>query len=199
MRALSLLLCAAGAHAISHMVTVDANDELCFFEELHAGQPLGVTYQVTEGGFLDIDVQIKGPDGNVIHEIARSTEDTAAIKATKDGRHQICFSNQMSTMTPKELMFSINSLNQPEAPAEANTAEEHKQINNMVHDLSNKMYTVREENAYMAMREISHRQINESTHSRVLYWAIFECAVVVAMSIGQVVYLKRFFEQKRMV
>lgn len=96
----------------------------------------------------------------------------------------------------------------------------------MMRELRTRTMQVHDENKYMAMREVAHRQsmflnlyagsaeafdgllttsvasfsaVNDSTHSRVLYWAIFECAVVIAMSIGQVVYLKRFFEQKRMV
>ena len=41
--------------------------------------------------------------------------------------------------------------------------------------------------------------VNDSTNSRVVWWAFFECLILVAMTLGQVYYLKRFFEVKRVV
>lgn len=58
------VLCGALAYAgvaqavATYHVTVDAMDELCFFEDLQANDPLGMSFQVTFGGFLDIDVAV---------------------------------------------------------------------------------------------------------------------------------------------
>lgn len=41
--------------------------------------------------------------------------------------------------------------------------------------------------------------VNESTNQRVVLWAFFEALLICVMSIGQVYYLKRFFEVRRMV
>ncbi len=41
--------------------------------------------------------------------------------------------------------------------------------------------------------------VNESTNSRVVMWAVFEALVLVAMTLGQIYYLKRFFEVRRVV
>lgn len=49
------------------------------------------------------------------------------------------------------------------------------------------------------VRDKIHRTINESTNSRVVLWSTFEALVLVLMTIGQVYYLKRFFEVKRVV
>ena len=64
----------------------------------------------------------------------------------------------------------------------------------------------------MRMRERVHRNSNvvpvphsflclasESTNSRVVWWSLFEVIVLLAMSLWQVYYLKRFFEVKRVV
>jgi hypothetical protein len=41
--------------------------------------------------------------------------------------------------------------------------------------------------------------VNESTNQRVVMWAVFEALILVAMTMGQVYYLKRFFEVRRVV
>ena len=51
----------------------------------------------------------------------------------------------------------------------------------------------------MSVRDRIHRAVNENTNSRVVMWSFFEALVLVAMTLGQVYYLKRFFEVRRVV
>ena len=41
--------------------------------------------------------------------------------------------------------------------------------------------------------------VNDSTNSRVVWWAFFESLILVCMTLGQVYYLKRFFEVRRVI
>lgn len=42
----------------SYFVTVDAHSEECFFDHVTSGTKLGLMFEVAEGGFLDIDVEV---------------------------------------------------------------------------------------------------------------------------------------------
>ena len=55
------------------------------------------------------------------------------------------------------------------------------------------------EQEYMEVRDRIHRAVNDNTNSRVVMWSFFEALVLVAMTVGQVYYLKRFFEVRRVV
>ena len=41
--------------------------------------------------------------------------------------------------------------------------------------------------------------VNDNTNSRVVWWAVFESFLLIAMTFGQIYYLKRFFEVKRVI
>jgi hypothetical protein len=49
---------------------VDAHAEECFFDKVKTGTKMGLMFEVAEGGFLDIDVRIEGPDGKVVHQVS---------------------------------------------------------------------------------------------------------------------------------
>jgi emp24/gp25L/p24 family/GOLD. len=69
----------------------------------------------------------------------------------------------------------------------------------MIKELSTTLTGVKHEQEYMQVRDRIHRSISESTNSRVVLWSFFEALVLVAMAMGQVYYLKRFFEVRRVV
>ena len=167
---------------------------------------MGLTFEVIDGGFYDIDVKITGPDQKVIHQEDRASSGKYTFAAHQDGVYTYCFGNKMSTMTPKAVMFSIDvgEAPKPVDPAAAHPSpegkdENHHKLEEQIKELAAALTAVKHEQEYMSVRDRMHRQINESTNSRVVLWAFFEALVLVAMTLGQVFYLKRFFEVRRVV
>ncbi|TRY73686.1 hypothetical protein TCAL_11686 [Tigriopus californicus] len=169
--------------SMAYFITVDAHAEECFFDKVKMGTKMGLMFEVAEGGFLDIDVRIEGPDGKVVHQGERESNGKYTFAAHMDGVYKYCFSNQMSTMTPKIVMFSMDV---GESPSDNTNADGDEP-------------SVKHEQEYMSVRDRIHRAINENTNSRVVMWSFFEALVLVAMTLGQVYYLKRFFEVRRVV
>lgn len=62
---------------------------------------LGLVFEIAEGGFLDIDVKILDPAGNIIYQGERESSGKYTFAAHTEGKYSYCFSNKMSTMTPK--------------------------------------------------------------------------------------------------
>jgi hypothetical protein len=83
-----------------------------------------VTYQVGGGGHLDIDfwvclslaecraiahelVQIVEPGDKVLAKHIKQGTGTISITAAIDGRHEYCFSNQMSAVADKVVRYAV--------------------------------------------------------------------------------------------
>lgn len=61
-RAVLALLAALAAPAAAYFVSIDAHAEECFLERVPSGTKMGLIFEVAEGGFLDIDVEVRGDD-----------------------------------------------------------------------------------------------------------------------------------------
>lgn len=83
------------------------------------------------------------------------------------------------------------------APGEGEAG--HTKLDDMIRELSGSLVGIKHEQEYMHIRDRIHREINESTNSKVVWWSIFEAVILVLMTVGQIYYLKRFFEVKRVV
>ncbi|KAK6018204.1 Emp24/gp25L/p24 family protein [Ostertagia ostertagi] len=188
--------------ASAYFINIDANEEQCFFDRVISGTKIGLMFEVAEGGFLDIDVKITGPDNKIIYKGERESSGKYTFAAHMDGVYTYCFGNQMSTMTPKAVMFTIEIIEphqQQQGAAPNQDAADNQKLEEMVRELSTALMSVKHEQEYMEVRERVHRSINENTNSRVVLWAVFEALVLVSMTVGQIWYLKRFFEVRTVV
>merc|ERR1711893_494338 len=118
-------------------ITVDAHAEECFFDKVSSGTKMSLMFEVAEGGFLDIDVKIVGPDGKNIYSGERESNGKYTFAAHMDGVYRYCFSNQMSTMTPKIVMFNMDVGDAPDADKPQGGEEgDHNKLEDMIKELS---------------------------------------------------------------
>jgi len=115
----------------------------------------GLTFEIAEGGFLDIDVKIVGPDGRIIYQGEQESSGKYTFAAHTSGVYTYCFSNQKSTMTPKVVMFNMDiDENRKQigdnADAEGQDGDSnHGKLDDMIKDLSTSLWSVKNEQEYM--------------------------------------------------
>ena len=111
------------------------------------------------------------------------------FEAKLDGRYTYCFSNENWNAAHKEVLFNVHGVVfVPEDPNNSDPLEKG------VKTLGELLNAVKDEQEYIVVREMVHRNTAESTNSRVKWWSIFQLGVVGGNGVFQVWYLKRFFE-----
>ncbi|OAF67653.1 Endosomal protein P24B [Intoshia linei] len=170
--------------------------EDCYFDTIEKiNTRMTLTFEVIEGGFLDIDVKITGSDGAVIYEGLRETNGKYTYSASSPGDYKYCFGNRMSTMTPKVIIFK----NEITEPTQDDNSDRADRVNTMLDVLHEKLISIKRDQEYLGAREKVHHRLNDNTNHRVSIWAIFEALLLISMTIGQIYYLKKFFEVRRVV
>jgi hypothetical protein len=87
---------------------IEPHQEECVYEVLTAKNvKVQLEFQVSTGGFLDIDVIVYGPEHQIIHQVEKQNEGKISFTAEREGQYKFCFSNLMSTLTPKSVSFQI--------------------------------------------------------------------------------------------
>ncbi|KAG0338492.1 p24 complex component [Podila humilis] len=181
------------AHSFNFIVP--AGEQRCFFEILDKGDFLYVSFQVAEGGHLDVDFSLHDPNNVLVEDSQRSASNSYNYESKLQGKHEYCFSNSFSTVTEKHVAFNVQVLK----PHTEHPSKEDNVLGSELRDLAIGIEDIKNEQEYTMARERAHRDTAESTNGRVVGWSLFQSAILLVVCVFQVTYLKRFFEVKRVV
>ncbi|KAF9540120.1 p24 complex component [Mortierella hygrophila] len=176
-------------------IDVPPQEQRCFVEMLDKDDNLHVSFQVGDGGNLDIDFWITNPGGELVEDARRSPSETFNHVALTKGRYEYCFSNAFSTVTDKTLSFNVIVV---KAYVE-DTTHKADPLANELRELAAGIEEIVNEQEYTIARERTHRNTAESTNWRVMWWSLFQSGILFVVCAFQITYLKRFFEVKRVV
>jgi len=189
----ALLLAPRAARAMQ--ITVPASGDECFTSELEQANKLSGSFEVLQGGLLDVDCVVTGPNRETHYSTQRQKSGAFSLLAPTTGSYAICFSNRLSTQAEKTVAFSLHS---GDALFRDVAKQEHvTPLESEITQLSDAINKVEDEQSYMVAREAASRAMNDSTNRRVLWFSVLEAVVFVALGFWQYSYLSKGFETKR--
>lgn len=184
---------------LAHNVLLTPYGKQCFFENLKAGDELAISFQVgsrnpSNTDQYTADFSIVSPNHQVVVTRENLDHGDISYKADTNGKYLYCFSNEKTNRVDLDVSFNVHGVvyidvNDPKADT----------LDYAIQQLNRLTQEVKDEQAYLVIRERTHRNTAESTNSRVKWWSVFQIIVVAANSLFQIYYLKRFFEVKSVV
>lgn len=144
------------------------------------------------------DLVVTSPNGNKLYETLGESEATFHLVPTEAGTHKFCIRlnperTQSRYVLAREVLWNIN----------IGVGESHDKIQESdtqylwhhVYQLDGQLQELKSTLHYLYWRERRHRQTVESTHKRVVYFAMLRSCFLVAVSIAQVVIVRRMFSK----
>ncbi|KAM9973646.1 hypothetical protein ACTFIW_010760 [Dictyostelium discoideum] len=195
---------------------VEPKSQECFYNFIESGKTSLLLYQVIRGGLLDINVKIishsycfshsspspsslllTDPKGNTIFErlhFDTQMKGKQSFTAGESGAYKVCFNNEMSRFTAKVVTFTWAS--EEEGVKEVAKGDSITPMDQSVQKIERVLQSVIHEQKKLRYREQANRDTSESTNGRVVWWTIAEVIVLVVMGVGQIWYLRKWFDNK---
>lgn len=184
---------------------VEWGEELCFEESLGASEELRGSYQVVDGGSLDVDfavIHAESQETLVRHDVQE--EGKFSVKAPSQGSYRICFGNKQTSRGRKKVHFAVHAgaldeLLEAEAGTDIADKAGMDELHQMVLRLGRRVSDLHEQEQYLRRRSERHQHTTEDTSARVLLSSVCEAVVLVGVNLWQIHYLRQFFEVKRII
>ena len=177
-------------------VIIPANSNFCFnVNSNKKGQRLSFAFAVEAGGAYDIDYQIIDPELKVVESGSKQKHADLVLEAGV-GEYAFCFSNAMSTFSEKVVDFDI-FLEETEVPLKPATDTGIAGLDDSLRRIINSTNTIIRMQKYFMARELRNMVTAKSTDSRIFWFNIVGCTVLVGMSCLQVFIVRAFFRSDK--
>jgi len=192
---------------------IGETERKCFIEEIPDETMVTGNYKVQlydprTNGFaasspeIGMHVEIRDPDDKIILSKVYSSEGKFTFTSHMPGEHVIClYSNSTKWFSGTQLRVHLDIQVGEHAIDYANVAQKEKlsELQLRVRQLLDQVEQITKEQNYQRYREERFRQTSESTNQRVLWWALAQTGILLAMGTWQMRHLKSFFEAKKLV
>lgn len=140
-----------------------------------------------------VDLMVKGPEGDQIHETHDKITAMFDFVAHKKGPYRFCFVNKSPYHETVDFDVQVGHFTYYDQHAK----DEHvKPLIEQIEKLANALYNIQFEQHWLEAQTDRQAIVNEAMSRRAIHKAIFESVALVASSVLQVYLLRRLFERK---
>ena len=143
---------------------------------------------------------VTGPTGDSVYSVSGESSGSFDYHATAGGVYVVCFANEHADAGSKPSLVTAKiTVGDPPDLIQLAKTEHLSPIEERIKSLHESMNAVRDLQDQMREQDEAQSKMTRSTRSWLLYFTLIEAIVLVAMTTWQNLYLKSFFEVKRVV
>ncbi|WOH05826.1 hypothetical protein DCAR_0625247 [Daucus carota subsp. sativus] len=140
-----------------------------------------------------VDLVIKGPSGDQIHDFRDKTSEKYEFTAQKRGVYRFCFTNKSPYHETIDFDVHVGHF----AYYDQHAKDEHfNPLLEQITKLEEALYGIQFEQHWLEAQTMRQSIVNEVLSRRAIHKAIFESAALISASVLQVYLLQRLFERK---
>ncbi|XP_038887290.1 transmembrane emp24 domain-containing protein p24beta2 [Benincasa hispida] len=174
--------------------------EECFSHNVqYEGDTVHVSFVVIKAdspwhyGDDGVDLVIKGPSGEHLHDFRDKTSEKHEFIAHNKGLHRFCFTNKSPYHETIDFDVHVGHFSYHEQHAK----DEHfNPLLDQISKLEEALYNIQFEQHWLEAQTDRQAIVNDGMSKRAIHKAMFESAALVGASVLQVYLLQRLFERK---
>ncbi|KAA0059209.1 hypothetical protein IC582_000584 [Cucumis melo] len=174
--------------------------EECFSHQVqYEGDTVHVSFVVIKAdspwhyGDDGVDLVIKGPTGEHLHDFRDKTSEKHEFIAHNKGLHRFCFTNKSPYHETIDFDVHVGHFSYHEQHAK----DEHfNPLMDQISKLEEALYNIQFEQHWLEAQTDRQAIVNDGMSKRAIHKAMFESAALVGASVLQVYLLQRLFERK---
>merc|ERR1712242_387968 len=188
--------------AMEYKVHVEAGKEDCYWQYVHPGATLYVSYQVLKGGDGNIGMAVRNPQMKVVHPYAwKASSEYEESDIPSGGYYSVCLDNQFSRFSAKLVNLYITTFRYDEWEK---FSQELQDMDVTVENFTTALKTV-DQRIQMMKQFQSQSRSSETRDYNLLQgnvgyvqtWSIVQLAVIILCTVVQVYFVKSFFKDPR--
>lgn len=174
--------------------------EECFSHQVpYEGDTVHVSFVVIKAehswhyGNEGVDLVVKDPSGNQIHDFRDKTSEKFEFIVRKKGLHRFCFTNKSPYHETIDFDVHVGHFTYFDQHAK----DEHiSPLLEQINKLEESLYNIQFEQHWLEAQTERQAIVNEGMSRRAIHKALFESAALIGASVLQVYLLRRLFERK---
>lgn len=182
---------------------IPSTESRCIFDQL--GKDTLCTGEFSVGsreggahkGHVRVNVQVTDPSGHEVFAQHGTNGGKFGFTADRSGNYKVCFDNK--DMVEHRVTIKLRSGVEAKDLTEIVQREHLKPLSAEILRIEETVRNIREELLLLKHREAEMRKTNDSINSRVTYFSLFSVGVVSSLGLWQVLHLKSYFMEKKLI
>lgn len=178
--------------------------EKCLKHEMYSNQLAVGEYEVSSLPGTIVDVRISDSKGHIAFN-RENIDGKGKFAVTSDTNdfYELCFKYTSTVNAPAQLMpreifvdYRVGAEAKQYDSVDHDKLSEVEKDLNRIEDLTNSIII---DFAYLKQREREMRDTNDSTNTRLFYQTVTSLIILMALTVWQILYLRTFFRQKKLI
>merc|ERR1711892_819151 len=188
--------------AMEYKVHVEAGKEDCFWQFVHTGATLYVSYQVLKGGDGAIGMAVRNPKMTVVHPYAwKASSEYEESDIESGGYYSVCLDNQFSRFSAKLVNLYITSFRYDEWEKFSQELQDMdvtvENFTSTLRRVDQRIQVMRQFQSMSMGGEARDFNLIQDNSSYVQTWSIAQIVVVILCTVVQVNFVKSLFKDPR--
>jgi len=188
--------------AMEYKVHVEAGKEDCYWQYVHTGATLYVSYQVLKGGDGAIGMAVRNPQMKVVHPYAwKASSEYEESDIAAGGYYSVCLDNQFSRFSAKLVNLYITTFRYDEWEKFSQELQDMdvtvENFTSTLRSVDQRIQVMRQFQSMSRGGEARDFNLIQDNSSYVQTWSIAQIVVVILCTVIQVNFVKSLFKDPR--